>query len=172
MANISSAVGTLTFTVDGTEEDLRYVMQTILRETRKWTYSTYVDENEIQDADVLTVKPGMFRSTVRFDGDGRWAYECNIDAMGEALKERLPEEDVEKLESLDFVIRFNYVDEESGCGLLYRKIEELRHPKGCPLDRLTNALISNTNYKYTRENLRHLFGYDEDLAQERTQEAG
>lgn len=167
MANISSAFGTVTFIVKGGEQEARYVADTIMGAASKWYYGMQVAGEDPHD---IKIADGMTSISMDFDGSGRWGFENNVSYLPSWLSEgkgSLNKQDLSRLKNMEFQILFDYVDDEPGNQILYKKKEHLCHTAGTPLKDMTLTEDSLEEYEYTAKNLVDLIGYDLEDAQER-----
>ena len=172
MANVSDASGTIVIRANK-KSDINFIIEKIFFETEKWYYNTVLDVRKDSNNQPMTViktaaddddEESEYRyfCIENFYGNGRWNYISNIENLLSGVKEDniLTEEDIARLESIDFEINFNFVDMEEGFEVLYAADISLIHKAGQKLEDVKPTENSITNYDYTKENLINVCGYD------------
>lgn len=160
MANVSDAIGVVTVSAKS-EADVRFIAEKMFDTASKWHYPTFVDTENIalsvNDNDTVSMTCG-------FSGYGRWAYENNIDCMGQWLKHeyhQLDLDDVAALEKMPFELGFDYVDYEPLSQSLVERTETLTHKAGMALEVMFRDVQREKEYEFTMENLVKIAGLDE-----------
>jgi len=151
MANVSGAWGTM-YISSKKKEDVEWLVKMINEHLPAGEYSTYLnDEGTYHEAE------NGWECEVSFVGNGRWTYLTNIEFMVAWLKVEMSESEKEKLERLDFVVAFDYMDEECGCEVLEQVNARVIHSNG-----KSEFVVDDTvTYEYTMENLLKFGVYDE-----------
>ncbi len=157
MANISDGYGTATFAAP-TSDDVTW-LYSLFDSTKRWAYSTLFEELCIPYSN-----GEGYEAYCSFSGEGRWAYDSNIQDMFEGicywLNERKRTEDLDRLKALRFRVTFDFDDYEPGCDVLYHVVGAISHNEGS--DTADYTVIEDQNYDVTPENLVNL-GYYETI---------
>ena len=174
MANISSASGVLT--VEGKKEFVDAMIGFIKDYASAWYYETEIEEPfgevERENGDVIV--------DLQFWGVGRWSYSVNIDNfyrwLNESIFDANNKEDISDWKKLlsesNLCLRFDFTDEESGCGVLYNArtkitfqlVGDINNLHGYNFNEIINANVEENiiaEYDYNAENLRELNIYEE-----------
>lgn len=165
MANLSSAFGEVTISSPNI-----YVIDALLmlidREVGHCAYYTDIDSECIsfEQTDENNIK------TFKFTGVGRWQFSSNINCFYDWVLLSLDKEERNivddvlflKLKQNDWSINFDFVDEESGCSVLYKSSITIEHNKTQDLNSITVFTHSEEDYDYNVVNLIKLCDYDLD----------
>lgn len=129
MANMSSASGNVKV-VAYSEDAMKAIIKTY-QTCVKGEYCTYLDNYKYE-----LLKDGSYLLVAGFCGDGRWAFECNIQAHFKWCVNGnwLTPDEVKLLEGEDFTIEYDFTDYEPGCLVFYNELCDLVHKKGVPLE--------------------------------------
>ena len=152
MANISEPSGTFHLAGEWTPEMIK-TFNIIKKEWEEFWYNTTIEEEFENSGD-----------TLKFWGQGRWAYSYNLINLG-GTTEVSDKDEIRnayaalclEMESNNARIVVEYFDRESGCQVLYEATAELFGQNG----KLVCVETNYVEYDYNDENLDKL-GYMED----------
>lgn len=157
MANISNATGTVIIEANsfGVLEELKKCFKI----ASHWWYHTsclglYDKEllDEVNESSADEIGAGHLRYYIiyKFYGAGRWSFSHNIQNFMRWLEEDKDKFNSELLINSDFIMMFEYVDRESGCGFITESKDELTHLAG-DSDTIYRS-IYEINHEYTLVN--------------------
>jgi hypothetical protein len=172
MANLSEAIGTFYLVGNWSDDDKRGLVNVLMSlDYCEYSTSTFIDPKQLLDS----LLDG--ENAIPFYGTGRWAYECNLMYFDNwtttpvpnslslmYLKENTIEEYLKERSTLlqsmydkKLSIRVEYVDYESGCGVLYEAegvIEVILNESGY---HFVYNTTQQTNYEPILKNFDELF---------------
>lgn len=174
MANISEAYGRIKITTDN-KQDMELLNQTVFDAAKSWYYSTDFDYDP---KGVKTEKDGTCSFQTTFWGQGRWAYQSNVECFPDWIDDYLHRQDkyrdkdltkflrenMGNLENMNFKIELEYSDVEPGCQVLYTAHEELIHRAGTPLKSMEYITHREEDYEWNVENLMRIGGQEFETA--------
>lgn len=164
MANISNATGTVI--IEANSFDVLEELKKCFEIASNWWYYTnclglydkeLIDEVNESSADEIGAGHLRYYIIYKFDGAGRWSFSHNIQNFMRWLEEDKDKFNSELLINSDFIIMFEYVDQESGCSFITESKDELTHLAGDSDTIYRN--IYEINHEYTLVNRAKYTGY-------------
>ncbi len=156
MANISDANGKIMIECDSKEVLLE--LERCFEVAESWYYSTNLEDECEKQENTSTFKES---AEYEFYGTGRWSYQNNIESFFRWLTSHKETLNWKLLEDSDFVITFDYTDEECGERFIYKATDKLVHKAD---DKLPEGISFVTEdyqgYEYNIVNLVKVCGYD------------
>lgn len=151
MANISSAFGTIEFTSKNKD-----ILKILVNSLAKMNGEYFTDLDSFNSSKIVK-NENLYTYSDTFFGSGRWTYLNNISYYPNWIQ--LSDTDLNQLEQNEWTISYDFVDEESGCCVLYQANVLVEHEKNT---KIKNSRITEdvTDYEYTWVNLVKLSYYD------------
>lgn len=136
MANMSDATGTVI--IEANSFDVLEELKKCFEIASHWwyhisclgLYDELVDEIKESSADEIDAGHLRYYIIYKFYGAGRWSFSNNIQNFMRWLEEDKDKFNSELLINSDFIMIFEYVDQDPGCSFITESKDELTHLAG------------------------------------------
>lgn len=163
MANISDAYGMVTIFAKRTE-DCKLILKLFSKNLELGEYCTIFETDSTR---LASTEEGAILEC-DFIASGRWCYANNIERSCYWIKPGLNKKELEALESLDWIMLYDYVDYEPGFELLGQFTCNITHKAGEKLEDSQYQELGGEVPEYSLFNIKELMGYSlNDLFEEK-----